>query len=173
MPSAAVRQLILLLLLIVAIGGYVAVQSARLHSAEKRAAEASAEAAALRIDLVTARATTRVVTRYVDRVQIVRERAATITKEVPVYVTAEADALCVVPVGFVRLHDAAAENRDPEPAGNPDAAAEGVELSTVTETVTGNYAICHETAEQVIALQDYVRVLLNHISAQGGGRPDD
>lgn len=167
------RQLILMLLLIVTVGAYVAIQSARVHSAEAQAAAASSEAAALRNDLATERASATVVTRYVDRVQIVRERAATITKEIPVYVTAEADSRCAVPVGFVRLHDAAAQNRPADPAGNPDAPAEGLALSAVAETVAGNYAACHENAEQVIALQDYVRVLLAHIAAQQGGEAHD
>ncbi|MBN4688707.1 hypothetical protein, partial [Escherichia coli] len=72
----------------------------------------------------------RVVTRFVDRVRVVRERGATITKEIPVYVTARADARCDVPAGFVRVHDAAAANLPlGEPAGDPDAPAPGITLS--------------------------------------------
>jgi hypothetical protein len=56
------------------------------------------------------------------------------------------------------VHNAAAENVPlAEPARDPDAPAPGVALSTVAETVAGNYATCHETAEQLTALQDYVR----------------
>lgn len=167
------RQLILMLLLIVAIGAYVAIQSARVHSAEERAAAAEKQSADLRSALTEARATTKVVTQYVDRVQIVRERAATITKEIPVYVTAEADSRCAVPVGFARLHDAAAQNRPADPAGNPDAPAEGLTLSAVAGTVAGNYAACHENAAQVTALQDYVRVLLAYIDSLNGAPAHD
>lgn len=154
------RQLILLLVLIVTIGGYVAIQSGRVHSAEERAREAEGKSARLQSELTEAKTNVRIVTRYVDRVQIVHERGATITKEIPVYVTPEADARCPVPVGFVRVHDAAAQNVPAAgPAGDPDAPAEGVTLSGIAATVAGNYTTCHENAEQLTALQEYVRNL--------------
>ena len=59
--------------------------------------------------------------------------------------------------GFVRLHDAAAANALPEPARDADAAAAGIALSTVAGTVATNYQICHENAEQLRALQGWVR----------------
>ena len=102
-----------------------------------------------------AQATVKVVTRYVDRVRVVREKGQTIVKEVPVYVPAEADAACSVNRGFVRLHDAAAGDV-PEPATDADAAASGVALSAVAATVATNYQTCHENAEQLRALQTWV-----------------
>ena len=103
-----------------------------------------------------AEATVRVITKYVDRVKIVREAGATIIKEVPVYVSQEADAACVLSRGFVRLHDAAAAGVVPEPAGGPDASPAGIALSTVAGTVADNYQRCHENAEQLIALQSWI-----------------
>ena len=103
-----------------------------------------------------AQATVKVVTRYVDRVRVVREKGDTIIKEVPVYVPAQADAACTVNRGFVRLHDAAAAGELPEPATDADAAAAGIALSTVAGTVVANYQTCHETAEQLRALQEWV-----------------
>lgn len=154
------RDVLLMLLLIVAIGGYVAFQSHRVTSAEEAAAVAQADARRLRSELEEARMSQRVVTRFVDRVRVVRERGATITKEIPVYVTARADARCDVPAGFVRVHDAAAANLPlGEPAGDPDAPAPGITLSAVADTVAGNYGTCHEIREQLIGLQDYVRGL--------------
>jgi len=151
------RDVLLMLLLLVAVGGYVALQSHRVRSAEEAAATAQADARRLRSELQEARMSERVVTRYVDRVRVVRERGATITKEIPIYVTARADARCDVPAGFVRVHDAAAANLPlREPAGDLDAPAPGVTLSAVADTVAGNYATCHEIREQVIGLQDYV-----------------
>lgn len=100
----------------------------------------------------------RVVTQYVDRVQVIRERGATLIKEVPVYVSAKADAACVVNAGFVRVHDAAAGNLPtPEPSGAADDAPSGIALSAVAATNAGNYATCHETAERLTSLQEYVR----------------
>ncbi len=103
-----------------------------------------------------AQATVKVVTEYVDRVRVVREKGDTIIKEVPVYVPVQADAACTINRGFVRLHDAAAAGELPEPAGNADASAAGLALSAVATTVTTNYQTCHENAEQLRALQAWV-----------------
>ena len=104
-----------------------------------------------------AQATVKVVTQYVDRVQVVREKGETIIKEVPVYVPVQADAACTINRGFVRLHDAAAAGELPEPARDADAAAAGIALSAVAGTVANNYQTCHENAEQLRALQGWAR----------------
>lgn len=104
-----------------------------------------------------AQATVEVITEYVDRVRVVREKGDTIIKEVPVYVPVQADAACTINRGFVRLHDAAAAGELPEPARDADAAAAGIALSAVAGTVATNYQTCHETAEQLRALQRWVR----------------
>ena len=104
-----------------------------------------------------AQATVKVVTEYVDRVRIVREKGDTIVKEVPVYVPVQADAACTINRGFVRLHDAAAAGELPEPAREADAATAGIALSAVARTVAANYQSCHENAEQLRALQAWVR----------------
>jgi len=103
-----------------------------------------------------AQATVKVVTEYVDRVRVVREKGDTIIKEVPVYVPVQADAACTINRGFVRLHDAAAAGELPEPARDADAAATGLALSAVAGAVAANYQICHENAEQLRALQVWV-----------------
>ena len=103
-----------------------------------------------------AQATVKVVTEYVDRVRIVREKGETIMREVPVYVPVKADAACTINRGFVLLHDAAAAGELPEPAGDADAAAAEVALSAVAGTVAANYQTCHEIAEQLRALQMWV-----------------
>ena len=104
-----------------------------------------------------AQATVEVITQYVDLVRVVREKGDTIIKEVPVYVPVQADAACTINRGFVRLHDAAAANALPEPARDADAAAADIALSAVAGTVATNYQTCHETAEQLRALQTWVR----------------
>ena len=47
-----------------------------------------------------AQATVKVVTQYVDRVRVVREKGDTIIKEVPVHVPAQADAACTINVAL-------------------------------------------------------------------------
>ena len=106
-----------------------------------------------------AQATVKVVTQYVDRVRVVREKGETIIKEVPVYVPVQADAACTINRGFVRLHDAAAAGELPEPARDANAAAAGVALSAVAGTVATNYQTCHENAEQLRTLQAWVRMV--------------
>ena len=103
-----------------------------------------------------AQARVKVVTQYVDRVRVVREKGETIIKEVPVYVPVQADAACSINRGFVRLHDAAAAGELPEPARDADAAAAGIALSAVAGTVADNYQTCHENAEQLRALQAWI-----------------
>ena len=106
-----------------------------------------------------AQATVKVVTEYVARVRVVRERGDTIIKEVPIYVPVQADAACTINRGFVRLHDAAAAGELPEPARDADAPATGLALSAVAGTVAANYQTCHENAEQLRALQGWVTEL--------------
>ena len=103
-----------------------------------------------------AQATVKVVTQYVDRVRVIREKGETIIKEVPVYVPVQADAACTINRGFVRLHDAAAAGELPETARDADAAPAGLALSAVAGTVAANYQTCHENAEQLRALQAWI-----------------
>jgi len=151
--------------ILLAIGGLFATQQVRIKLALRQAQAAIADAdtakaraALLAAELDLAHTTQRVVSQYIDRVTVVRDRGQTIIREVPVYVTQTADAQCPVPVGFVRMHDAAAAGTVPDPgsAGDVDAAAPGITLSGVASTVAYNYTTCHEIREQLISLQDWV-----------------
>ena len=111
----------------------------------------------------------RVVTEYVDRVQVIEKTGRTIIKEVPVYVSEAADRACTVPAGFVRLHDAAAASVPPSGSAGPaDERAAPVALSAVAATVAGNYTDCHANAEQLRQLQAYVR---EHAKVVSAGSP--
>ena len=158
--NALARDLLFGMALLAAIvGGILAVRH-RIASAESRAATAETRAGRLQAELEQAQMGERIVTVYVDRVHTVRERGATITREIPVYVTAKADAACPIPAGFVRVHDAAAQGVPIDPStGDPDAPVPGLALSGIAATVAGNYTACHETAAQLSALQDWVRGL--------------
>lgn len=121
------------------------------------AAAAKQQQALAKAQIRQAEATVQVVTQYVDRIQVVREKGDTLIQEVPVYVPVQADAACTVHRGFVSLHDAAAAGELPTAPGDPDAPAEGLALSAVAATVVTNYQTCHENAEQLKALQDWIR----------------
>ncbi|WKZ83939.1 hypothetical protein N5B55_09070 [Ralstonia pickettii] len=132
--------------------------TARYHAAVQRADQAETTAASLRKQLDNAQRATVTVTQYVDRERVIRVKGDTIIKEVPRYVPAQADAACVVPRGFVRLHDAAAAGTVPNPdTGNADAAPSGVALSTVAGTVAANYTVCHVDAARLSSLQQTLR----------------
>ena len=120
-------------------------------------AVASQQMAAAEVKTQQAEAAIQVVTKYVDRIQVVREKGDTILKEVPIYVPVQADAACTIYRGAVSLHDAAATGELPEPSRDPDASAEGLALSALAATVVSNYQTCHENAEQLKALQGWIR----------------
>ena len=122
---------------------------------EAKVAEAKLEMA--QKETASAEVTTKVVTKYVTKIQIVKEKGDVIIKEVPKYITKESDAKCPIPNAFVVLHDSASKNEVPDTARLADEGTSATKLSTVTETVVGNYSICHQNAEQLKALQDWVR----------------
>jgi hypothetical protein len=139
------------------------------YAAKERELDASARDTKMRLDLAyaeteAARAHERIVYR-------------TIKEEVPVYVTAKADAACALPVGFVVLHDAAAGGTvPPDPAPGAPAAQpggldrpSGVALSAATATIVDNYDTGHEwqriafgTRAYAVSLETYIDNLKEH-----------
>lgn len=97
------------------------------------------------------------------RVRQAREKAERdaqrrqLLKEVTRYVTPVADSRCIVPRGFVLVHDAAAAGTagPPGAAAVPDGAGgsldadSGIALSAVGAAVTENYFACHEAIAEV------------------------
>lgn len=110
----------------------------------KREAKAEQITATVAADLV----------RETVRVQTVTR---TIIEKVPVYVTAQADDRCIVPVGFVQLHDAAAASSIPAAPGGPVEADSGVPLSAVAGTVASNYGVAREWEAEVRAWRAWYR----------------
>jgi hypothetical protein len=108
-------------------------------------------------ETASAETTVKVVTKYVNKVQIVKEKGNDIIKQVPVYITKDADTKCDVPTGFVVLHDSASRNEVPDATRKADATTSPVKISGVAETVVDNYTTYHEVAEQLRSLQDWVR----------------
>ena len=64
--------------------------------------------------------TVRVVTQWRTVDRVIEKQGETIIKEVPVYVTAQDDAACRIPDGFIRLWNDANTGRVPDAAGRPD-----------------------------------------------------
>lgn len=102
-----------------------------------------------------AEVTERVVTEYVDRVRTVQVAGDTIIREVPVYVQTQCDPDGRLPAGWRVQHDAAASGEPADPARFADAAP--VAPDAAAETVARNYLACRLNAEQLTALQAWVR----------------
>lgn len=150
-------RLLALAALGIALFGFGWLKGASHVQAQWDAATAAQQQAQAQVQTRQAEATVHVVTQYVDRIQVVREKGDTLIQEVPVYVPVQADAACTVHRGFVSLHDAAAAGELPQPARDADASAEGLALSAVAATVVSNYQTCIENAEQLKALQYWIR----------------
>lgn len=84
----------------------------------------------------------------------------TIIREVPRNVTPEIDRSFPVPLGFVRVHDAAASGNPVDAVsiapGQPNDAASDVAMSEVAGVSAGNFGACHANAEQLKALQAWI-----------------
>lgn len=104
--------------------------------------------------------TVEVVTKYVDRVRVVKQKGDTIVKEVPVYVTDTANRQCTLTRGFAAVHDSSAKNI---PIPKDIKADEPIDttLSDAAKTISSNYTTCNEIREQLISLQEWVRVNTN------------
>ncbi len=150
-------RLLALAALGIAVFGFGWLKGASHVQAQWNAAKAAELQSQAQAQTHQAETTVQVVTQYVDRIHVVREKGDTLIQEIPVYVPVQADAACTVHRGFVSLHDAAVAGELPTAPGDADAPAEGLALSTVAATVVSNYQTCHENAEQLKALQDWIR----------------
>jgi hypothetical protein len=104
---------------------------------------------------VKAQAITNTVATKTEQTRIeIRYRTQTLIQKVPVYVPASADAACVLPTGFVQLHDAAAAGL-PGPSGGPDQTPSGVPLSDALETIVGNYGAAYDWRAEALAWRDW------------------
>jgi hypothetical protein len=121
------------------------------ESWQKKVLQQQAEIAELKQK--EAEVSTKVITKYIDKIQTVKETNNAISK----FVTNEADSKCQLPNSFSVLHDAAAKNELPDSAGASDARTSDVKLSEATSTVIENYGICHQNIEQLKGLQEWVR----------------
>jgi apolipoprotein N-acyltransferase len=115
-----------------------------------KVAETNAEIAELKAK--SEKVSTKVVTKYIDRIQVVKEKGNEIVK----YINKESDTKCELPNSFVVLHDAAAKNELPDSTRASNAGASEVKLSGATTTIVQNYGTCWEIREQLKSLQEWV-----------------
>jgi hypothetical protein len=64
-----------------------------------------------------AETTVNVITKYIDRVKIVKEKGDVVIREIPKYITKEVDANCTIPESVRMLHTDASRNEVSETSG--------------------------------------------------------
>ena len=130
-----------------------------LHQRSIGRAEYAAQVAATQVHYKAQakKVTTKVITKYIHDVQVVREKGNTIIKKVPVYVTVKDDAACTIDTGFVSLWNDSNSLRVSSPSNESNDTASSVVLSDVAAQHVTEASLYHETATQLIALQDWVR----------------
>jgi hypothetical protein len=121
----------------------------------------AAEKLVAQLEKDLAKAKENVITVYVDRVKIVKEKEY-------VYINKSKDvpSKCELSSGWVSLHDSAAKGSEPDPTGVADASPSGIKDNKALETVINNYSTCQQNAEQLKTLQEWIR-LNNKIIEEG------
>ena len=135
-------------------------------------ADLASEKGAHLADLQAARASKVVDRDHQAAAEGIRTVYRTIEREIPANVTAEVDARFRLPVGFVRVHDAAALGLPiadvHDAAGRPDDAASELAASEAARTIVWNYEACADNAERLGAWQAWWR---GQLAAAGAIRP--
>jgi hypothetical protein len=121
----------------------------------KRTAQATAQV--VRHEQAAAQVSTASAQHLIDEKARIETVTKVLIRKVPVYVTAKADAACVVPRGFVRVFDAAGrgEAEVPGSSGGPDDAASGVPLSAVLSTVVANDGVAYDWRAEALTWRDW------------------
>jgi hypothetical protein len=127
--------------------------------AKDAAALKAAQAHVATVQAAQTQATASVMAAYTPAVAAIATNSQTLSQEVPTYVTPKDDAGCVINNGAFSLLDAAAGGLPalPNTPTSADDAPSGVALSTLVGTDVSNDAAALENADQLAALQAWVR----------------
>lgn len=109
------------------------------------------------LEAKSAEVTVQIVTEYVYKDRIIKEKGDQIVKYVDKYITAEQDSACVLGNNIIRLHDAAANNEVPDTAGLTDESPSEVKISEYSGTVAENYNTCYRVSNQLEHLIEWVQ----------------
>lgn len=126
-----------------------AAEAKRLASAVKKVAKREEKADAI---------TSKVETEHAKEQARVEYRTKILVKEIPTYVSPAADSRCILPVGWVRLHDAAASGSAPslsQGAGGPLGAPSGVQPSEAISSVITNYGVAYSWRAEAMAWREW------------------
>jgi len=98
--------------------------------------------------------TTKVVTEYVDRTKIVKQKGDTIIEYVDKYVSK--DDTCVIPNNVISLLNSAMQNDIPGIADITNENPSEFTVADITHNTATNYGICNEYREQIESLQQWI-----------------
>jgi hypothetical protein len=146
------------------IGGGFKVEVAALQQqiAARELAAAKAQAAALAARQAMEDAANGQARIHAVSAQTIQQQTQTLIREVPSHVSQASDRECVVPVGLVRLLDAAASGAGLGDVaariapGQPDDAASDVKLSEIVAVQAANLGAARQNADQLTHLQKAV-----------------
>jgi hypothetical protein len=168
MSDMAVKLAVLALVALIGFGTGWKVQGWRKDSeiaeiaADIQAATDKARANTKRIEALQAQAADVAAVLEVERNKAARVVERVITNDVIKYVQRPGSQSCGVDSDGVRIINASATGRlptDTHASSAPDARATGVTAAAVVANVTDNYGVCHDNANQLRALQAWVRAL--------------
>lgn len=110
----------------------------------------------------------RIVTEYVDKVKVVKEKEYVYVDQAKNYVPAQYN----LSNGWVYLHDQSLDSRGglPDATRVADATASDTKDNQALATVLGNYSICLQNAQQLISLQQYVLDTKKSVDEQNANR---
>ena len=162
---------VLVLLLALLGGGWYAHHSGYTEGAASVQAKWDTQIAQEKVAAATqqthsATVTTQIITKYVPQIQVVHEKGATIVKQVPIYVPQSLDSEYRLPIGFVRLHDAAAAGMPlPTAASSILAEPSAIGISATGAVIAGNYELCRTEREKYAALWQWAEQQAEAIGA--------
>jgi hypothetical protein len=95
---------------------------------------------------------TQVVTEYVDRVQVIKEKEYVYRDVAKTVVPSQS----VLSNGWVFTHDISATGSDADATRSSDASPSGIKDNEALVGIIGNYSRCQQNAQQLIALQKWI-----------------
>lgn len=122
--------------------------------ADTKIAEFAAEKSKLdaKLEKNNSKITNTVVTKYIDRVKVIREKEYVYRDLTQNVVPSQH----IMSNGWVYTHDISASSGDADSTRASDATPSGIADNTVLGTIIGNYAICEQNAAQLVQLQQWI-----------------
>lgn len=115
--------------------------------------ESDAQGIKSRLELALADVKIETVIKYVDRIQVIKEKEYVYRNIAATVVPSK----CTVSTGWVYLHDTSARGDDADTTRSSDGTSTEIKDTDALGIITENYGICHRNAEKLTALQEWIR----------------